>query len=106
MSMSRYSIECIFAAIAKAIACLAASTLVVAHAVAANIYVAPNGSDSNSGTITSPLATLEGARAKVATMNSNMSDDIFVNFRGGVYNVTNEVSFGVSDSGSNGYRIV
>ena len=54
-----------------------------------NIYVAHNGNDSNSGTISSPLKTLLGARNKVRSVNK--SDGVNVYFRGGTYPVTSTV---------------
>ncbi len=74
-------------------------------AVQATIYVAPTGSDSAAGTIGDPLATLAGAKAAVATMNSSMTGDIDVVFRGGTYPVTSTVAFGSSDSGTNGHTV-
>ena len=52
---------------------------------AADLFVAPTGSDSNSGTLESPFRSLEKARDVIRTMNSNMSEDITVHLRGGRY---------------------
>jgi hypothetical protein len=69
------------------------------------IYVSPSGADTNSGTISSPLLTLAGAKAKVATVNSSMTGDIDVDFRGGTYPFSAPVAFGASDSGSSGHTV-
>lgn len=68
-------------------------------------YVSPNGSDSNPGTIDAPFKTITKARDIVRTINSNMTGDIYVYLRGGTYNITDTITFGPQDSGTNGYRI-
>ncbi|RKP49945.1 hypothetical protein D7Z26_19160 [Cohnella endophytica] len=74
-------------------------------AVQASYYVAPNGSDTNPGTLGAPFRTLDKARQVVRTINGNMSGDIIVNFRGGQYPFAGPVSFDQADSGTNGYRV-
>jgi len=64
------------------------------------IYVAPDGDDSNPGTLDQPLATLEKARDLVRTMNSAMTEDITVYLRGGTYPLTSTVTFSNADSGN------
>ncbi|MEU3890398.1 RICIN domain-containing protein [Streptomyces sp. NPDC029041] len=78
-----------------------------AHAATANFYVDPvNGSDSNSGTsTTSAFKTIQAAQAAVRAVNANMSDDIVVNLRGGTYSLTGPLTFGTSDSGTNGHTV-
>jgi hypothetical protein len=68
-------------------------------------YVAPTGSDTNPGTVSAPFQTLAKARDAVRTINSNMTQDIYVYLRAGTYPVTSTVTFGPSDSGTNGHRI-
>ncbi|MBB5866786.1 hypothetical protein F4553_000165 [Allocatelliglobosispora scoriae] len=75
-------------------------------AVQATYYVAPDGNDSNPGTITSPLRTLQRARDVVRTVNANMTGDVYVYLRGGTYPVSSTIEFGAGDSGTNGYRVV
>jgi len=41
----------------------------------------------------------------VRTVNGNMKSDIYVYLRGGTYNITETITFGPQDSGTNGYRI-
>lgn len=68
-------------------------------------YVSPTGSDSNTGTIDAPFKTIAKARDVVRTVNGNMKSDIYVYLRGGTYNITETITFGPQDSGTNGYRI-
>ena len=95
---------------------LAAATVVFAavlpaqpaYAATTNFYVDPvNGSDTNSGTsTTAAFKTVQAAQAAVRTVNANMSDDIVVNLRGGTYPLTTPITFGTSDSGTNGHTVV
>ncbi|MFE3852092.1 RICIN domain-containing protein [Streptomyces griseorubiginosus] len=77
-----------------------------AAATQATYYVAPNGDDANSGTITAPFKTLQHARDVVRTVNNDMTGDINVFLRGGTYPVSSTVSFTSADSGTNGHRVV
>ncbi|MCX5056426.1 RICIN domain-containing protein [Streptomyces sp. NBC_00452] len=79
-----------------------------AYAATTNFYVDPvNGSDSNSGTsTTAAFRTVQAAQAAVRAVNTNMSDDIVVNLRGGTYPLTAPITFGTSDSGTNGHTVV
>lgn len=70
------------------------------------IYVAPDGSDeSGDGSAGNPYGSFERARAAVAEINDNMTEDITVYFRGGTYYVDETIVLGVEDSGSNGYNV-
>jgi len=75
-------------------------------ATQATYYVAPDGNDSNAGTISSPFRTIQRARDVVRTVNQNMSGDIFVYLRGGTYPVSSTIDFGSGDSGTNGFRVI
>jgi hypothetical protein len=75
-------------------------------ATQATYYVAPDGNDTNPGTITSPFRTLERARDVVRTINASMTGDIYVYLRGGSYPVNSTIELGPSDSGTNGYRVI
>lgn len=79
-----------------------------AYAATTNFYVDPvNGSDSNSGTSTAAaFKTIQAAQAAVRAIETNMSDDIVVNLRGGTYTLTSPITFGTSDSGTNGHNVV
>jgi len=68
-------------------------------------YVAPTGSDANPGTVGAPFQTVTKARDVVRTINSNMTQDIYVYLRGGSYPISSTISFGPTDSGTNGHRI-
>ncbi|MFC8511761.1 RICIN domain-containing protein [Streptomyces sp. NPDC057257] len=75
-------------------------------ATQATYYVAPDGDDSNAGTITAPFKTLQHARDVVRTVNSDMTGDIDVYLRGGTYPVSSTIDFTSADSGTNGHRVV
>lgn len=71
------------------------------------IFVSPVGSDSNKGTIDSPLKTLEAARKYVREYKERVGDNfkgITVYLREGSYNVPNGFKLGEEDGGTqNGY---
>ncbi len=74
--------------------------------VYADIYVSPDGNDSNSGTITAPVQTLARANELVANLTPGMDDDIIVHFAGGEYPVTSMMTIDKSVSGQNGYKVI
>ena len=69
-------------------------------------YVSPTGSDLNPGTLSSPFATLAKAQSVVRISNQTMTNDINVFLRGGTYALTNTLSFGPTDSGNNGHKVI
>lgn len=70
------------------------------------LHVSPTGNDlSGNGSYGNPYATLDKVRQVIRTLNSSMSSDIVVYFRGGVYPISTTVNFDYLDSGSNGYKI-
>ena len=77
----------------------------VVHTNADEIYVSPNGSDNNPGTLTEPLKTIAAARDKVQSMNDDMERDIVVYLRGGNYVLDETLEFTEEDSGTNGHMI-
>lgn len=77
----------------------------VKAATQATFYVSPTGDDNNPGTLNEPFKTITKARDVVRTLNNNMTGDIYIYLRGGVYNITSTITFGPQDSGTNGYRI-
>ncbi|MDP4180636.1 MAG: carbohydrate-binding protein [Bacillota bacterium] len=79
---------------------------IVKAATQATYYVSPTGSDSNPGTLSAPFQTISKARDVVRTINSNMTGDIYVYLRGGVYEINSTIAFGPQDSGTNGFRII
>lgn len=67
------------------------------------LFVSPTGSDTNAGTLEKPLATLEGAKAKVRSLKAAgnlLSDGITVYFRKGNYLIRETIAFGPEDSGT------
>lgn len=64
------------------------------------LYVSPSGSDNNLGTIDEPLATMDGARKRVAELKTNGTYINEVIFRGGDYRVKNVIKFTSEDSGT------
>ena len=73
--------------------------------VQASFYVSPQGSDSNSGSFSSPFATVDRARQAVRAVNASMSGDINVYLRGGTYALAQPLSFAAADSGTNGHTV-
>jgi hypothetical protein len=70
-------------------------------------FVSPDGSDiSGIGAKESPFKTLEKARDAVRRVIPQMTGDIVVSVRGGVYPVTQTIVFGPGDSGKDSHRII
>lgn len=91
-----------------AITLLLAVSLATPNAMAADFYVAVNGSDTWSGKLAEPkgndgpFATLERARDAVRNLKAKANDkDIVVQIRGGQYRLRETVVFGLEDSGGN-----
>lgn len=85
---------------------------ICSSAVAADFYVATNGSDAWSGTLDSPhqgkngpFASIERARDAVRELKKTKTGDITVEIRGGVYQLEKTVVFGLEDSGSDSVKI-
>lgn len=73
---------------------------------ARDFYVAPGGSDSNQGTLQSPLATLEAARDAVRQeIAGGMKGDITVHLSAGNYFVEKPLVIDDRDSGRDGHAI-
>ncbi|MBV8832404.1 MAG: right-handed parallel beta-helix repeat-containing protein [Acidobacteriaceae bacterium] len=73
--------------------------------VAAQVYVSPNGSDSNPGTRARPVASLERARDLTRTLNQNSSGDIYI-YLAGTFRLTRPLALEPRDSGHNGHSII
>lgn len=71
---------------------------VQAQADAIQLFVSPDGDDGASGTLEQPLATLEGAKNKVAQVKG--TKPVVVNFLEGDYRFTEAVEFTKKDSGT------
>ncbi|MBN2738194.1 MAG: hypothetical protein JXR70_14515 [Spirochaetales bacterium] len=68
-------------------------------------YVAPDGSDTNPGTLEQPFLTLSAAQQAVRQVNSNMTADIHIILRGGNYEFQKAIVLTPADSGTNGYTV-
>ena len=74
--------------------------------VQANFYVSPNGNDNYPGSLMKPFATIQKAREVVQTINGNMTGDIIVNLREGLYELSAPFILSSVDNGTNGYNII
>ncbi len=92
--------------------CLILSCLIVILSIkpltaqATSLYITPSGSDANPGTQTQPFATLAKARDTVRTLNQNMTEDITVYLRDGMYYLTGPLQLDQRDSGSNNFQVI
>ena len=68
--------------------------------ISPNLYVAPDGNDSNPGTEEKPFATLAGARDAVRQFKKNVPKPITVFVREGAYYLKEPLVFGPEDSGT------
>jgi hypothetical protein len=69
------------------------------YADAADIYVSPNGLDSNSGSVNNPVATLPAAQ-ELARTQSAKGQPVTVHLRGGKYNLASTLTLTPEDSGT------
>ena len=67
---------------------------------AGELFVAPNGNDSNPGTQAEPLATLEAARDRIQASANAQTEAWTVNLAEGEYAVTKPMEFKTENSGS------
>jgi len=99
VKMARIPLRCL------AIGCLLATgTLVSAAPV--KLYVAPNGADTNPGTIERPFRTLHRAQEAVRQAVLVMDGNIVVNLASGEYRLDKTLKFTEADSGRNGFRVI
>lgn len=77
--------------------------LVVSCASAATLYVSPTGHDTGSGSVSDPLASLQGARDAVRKLKAQgpLTAPVEVRIAGGLYPMTEPVVFTPQDSGTN-----
>jgi hypothetical protein len=68
------------------------------------LYAAPNGTGASCAS-TAPCSLLN-AQARVRQINQHMSADIEVQLLGGTYRLIQPLTFGPSDSGTDGYRVI
>ena len=74
----------------------------------AKLYVAPNGSDNNDGSESSPFATVQKAKETIKNMNAANSlpeGGVTVYLRGGTYYIDEGMTFTKEDSGKEGSTI-
>jgi hypothetical protein len=72
----------------------------------ADFYVAADGKDTNPGSVTAPFATLARARDAVREkVAAGLDRNLLVLIQGGVYHLTECLSFGPEDSGTGMYGI-
>ena len=72
----------------------------------ADFYVAPDGKDTDPGTLEKPFATVARARDAVrGKLAAGLDADVLVLVRGGVYPQTETLSFGPEDSGTEKHSV-
>ena len=70
------------------------------------LYVSPNGKDTNDGSENAPFATLTAANEAVKQLRSQMQGDIVIHVAGGYYPISQPLVIGVDGAGANGYRVI
>jgi hypothetical protein len=77
----------------------------VVNEIQTQLYVTPEGSDSNDGSEGKPFKTIERARQEVRKLNSDMTGDVIVNLSGEIM-IDQTLEFTVEDSGTNGFNVI
>jgi hypothetical protein len=77
-----------------------------ARAATNALYVSPGGNDANPGTQSQPIQTLQHAQSLVRALNQNMTGDVTVYLENGIYRLSQPLSLGAADSGTNGFNVV
>ncbi|MDF7808779.1 right-handed parallel beta-helix repeat-containing protein [Pontiellaceae bacterium B12219] len=73
---------------------------------AADLYIAPDGADTNPGTKEAPLASLNGARSSIRKLIAHgLKAPVTVTIRGGEYPLRETVVFDPKDSGTEKYPV-
>ncbi len=70
------------------------------------LYVSPNGKDTNDGSKNAPFKTLSAANEAVKKLRSQMEGDIIINVAGGYYPISEPLVIGVDGGGANGYWVI
>jgi len=82
-------------------------TMSWSYAFGLELFVAPNGADTNPGTLDKPLATLVAARNAVRKhIAAGLAADVTVNLRAGTYRLEETLTFDTRDSGTAANAIV
>jgi hypothetical protein len=87
-------------------ACCLLVAAVASAATGREVYVAPNGSDDNPGTLEKPFATIARARDAVRPMIATMNGDITVWIRGGRYHLRESIMLDDRDGGTSRYSVI
>ena len=72
---------------------------------AGQLFVSPQGSDQNLGTLEQPFHTLERAKAAATALIQGGSEDLVVNLRGGRYHLDETLVLGLEQSPKQGKLI-
>ena len=83
---------------------LAAGSLVSAAPL--ELHVAPDGVDTNPGTVEKPFRTLYRAQEAVRRAVEVMDNNVVVNLAPGEYRLDRTLQFTEADSGRNGFRVI
>ena len=89
--------------LSRSLACVAVGWVLLAIPARGDFFVAPTGSDANSGTKSKPFATLERARDAVRTRKASQSafrEHVTIWLHGGDYFRTNSLELTAADSGA------
>ncbi|MBM7788069.1 right-handed parallel beta-helix repeat-containing protein [Tenggerimyces flavus] len=72
------------------------------------LYVSPDGQDDWPGTLDRPFATPHAAQRAVRALTTEMTGDLVVAFRAGVYHLDEPLAFDdtQADSGTHGFRVI
>lgn len=70
------------------------------------IYVSPDYSGESKGTLSQPYKTLEEAKAAVKVLKQQTEKDIKVYLRGGRYEISETVNFGLEDGGDDSQKVI
>ncbi|NJL19008.1 MAG: hypothetical protein HC901_01485 [Bdellovibrionaceae bacterium] len=85
---------------------LIVGTLPLLASAETTLHVSPSGNDAWAGTEDKPLATLDGARAKVrGIISAGLSAPVTVRIRGGEYALAETVVFAPEDSGTKAFPV-
>ncbi len=92
-------------AFALALAGMSAALVFAAPAVT-TLYVSPGGSDSNPGTQSAPIKTVQHAQSLVRSLNKSMTGDVTVVLADGIYRMSQPLTLNASDSGTGGFNVI
>jgi hypothetical protein len=70
------------------------------------LFVSPNGSDNNSGSIDSPFRTIDRANRTVRQLSAGINEDIIVYLRGGIYELDQPVIIDNSLEIQGGHKLI